>query len=136
MKKKEILIREWEKRYDSYIGYRNQYLNTLNISIIVIGVCISIAFGSDKISFSLTNLLMILAIIVLTGLFIAHVIVASFLKKFSKRISDIEKELGMYSYETIILLKHAVLVTKYVSLAGSISFTILLILYDLRIIII
>lgn len=133
MTEDEKLIREWEKRYDSYILYRTQYLNLISICLIIIGVILSVALRAENVADTVINGLLMLGIVILIGTFYAHIIVLNFLKKLSSRITEIEIKLSINKFDTVMLLKQAVLFTKYVSLLGIITVFTLLILFNLGI---
>ena len=82
MEQEEILMREWEKRYDSYIHYRNQYLNFILLMLIVIATSYTIAFNTD-ISYESKNVLMSIPVICISFGLYAYVVVIKIINKLS-----------------------------------------------------
>ncbi len=125
MEQKEILMREWEKRYDSYIHYRNQFLNFISLMLIVIVSSYTIAFNID-IAYVSKNILMSLPVIcVLLGLYTCVVII-KVTNKLSIRMNELQNELGMGSFDTLESLTSAVGSMKYVNVMLFIIFVCIL----------
>ncbi len=127
MGREEIILKEWEKRYESYLYYRNQYISTINLAVIIVGVCLTLAFSNPHNLKILRNVLMILALAVCIFLFIAHIIAQRFINNLGKRIRALEKELDMKDFETTHLLEKTLPLTKFGSLLAAIVILMLIV---------
>lgn len=109
-KESEILMREWERRYESYREYRNQYLTVLSIcaSGYVVGMSLAAGLNIPAIIRAIIFGVTLLGLILLG---IAHFIALKAVDVLGERMSELQAALGMRPFNNVWLLKTALRVS-------------------------
>jgi hypothetical protein len=120
MDQKEIYLKEWEKRYDSYLSYRNQYLfvSTMMVIIVAGSFTLAFAFKFDEI---LKLILLSAPPLTMLVYYLAHRVAEIYLLQLDRRLSILQKRLRMGNFQTVGSLLFAVRISQ---LIGAVSFVI------------
>lgn len=123
MDKEEIMIREWEQRYESYRQYRAQYITVT--SFVVPGVVLGIGISrSDGFNLAAQLVVLVTVCMVVICYIAAHIIAFPAIKNLGKCLKKLEKDLGMSDFHTTESLQRSL----WVSFAGSIITVIIILL--------
>jgi hypothetical protein len=114
MDDKDLLLKEWAVRYQSYHQYRGQYVVVLSIGLTL--WVLTVVYTSIRIANSFHKLV-ILFILCIIGIVIilAHHVALSSIKKLGERIEVLESKVGIEPFRTTRLLDIAL----RISLSGS-----------------
>lgn len=124
--KDEILLREWEQRYETYRGYCNNYLTVLSISAGAYILAFTWALGKDT-SLEARLAIFISLLFLLIGLIRSHQIAIRSIGQLRSRLRTLEKALKMEEYHTADLLEIALHTTyRAAVLAAICNFIIIL----------
>ncbi|UCG70745.1 MAG: hypothetical protein JSV09_07010 [Thermoplasmata archaeon] len=118
MDQKEIYMREWEKRYDSYLSYRYQYLFVSIVMVLFVSGSFTLAFAF-KFDYILKIILLSAPTLVMIIYYYAHVVAEVYLKQLAQRMRALEVRLKMGPFHTVDPLLFAV---KTSQIIGVISF--------------
>ena len=127
MDPKEVLLKEWEQRYESYRSYRGQYLNVLSLSLTAWLVAIGYVASNFDRRFACLIILSVV-VLVMCALILAHYIARAGIKALGRRLDSLQKELGMAPFPTTRLLERALVVTL-VGSWGALAITVILVGY-------
>jgi hypothetical protein len=120
MDQKQIYLKEWEKRYDSYIWYRNQYLFVSTIMVIIVSGSFALAFA-----FNFNDIMKIILLsappLTMLVYYFAHRIAEVYLLQLDRRMTLLQKRLNMGNYQTVGPLLFAVRISQ---LIGAVSFVV------------
>jgi hypothetical protein len=120
MDQRTIYLKEWEKRYDSYIWYRNQYLFVSTIMVILVSGSFTLAFAF-KFDFILKLILLSAPALIMLVYYYAHRVAEVYLVQLDLRMSLLQKRLRMGNYHTVGPLLFAVRISQ---LIGAVSFVV------------
>ena len=120
MDQKEIYLKEWEKRYDSYLSYKYQYLFVSAIMAVIVSGSFTLAFA-----FKFDEILKIILLsappITMLVYYFAHRVAEIYLLQLDRRLSLLQKRLRMGNFQTVGPLLFAVRISQ---LIGAVSFVI------------
>lgn len=107
---KEILLKEWEQRYESYRQYRGHYITVLSTALtaglLLLGYIIT---GNLEKNSKLVILSLHLAVFL--TLIVAHRIARKHIRKLGERLDALELALGMEDFHTTALLESTLAAT-------------------------
>ena len=109
---KEILLREWEQRYESYRAYARQYLTGLSITVTGYAVALTILL-SVSINPILRIIGLMVVIIALFGMFLGHRIIIPEYIRVGQRMDTLEEKLGIGKFGTVTPLIRVARVSMY-----------------------
>lgn len=96
---KELLLREWEQRYESYRSFRAQYLTILSITASGYIVGLAVALG-EKFPTKYRPVVLVGAGLLLIASIAGHVIGISLIRKLGDRIDTLEESLRIRAFRT------------------------------------
>jgi len=107
---KDVMLKEWEQRYESYRQYRAQYLHVLGIvgSIWILAASIVADKALDP---AVALLLGCGSLLMGGGAVIAHFIAMRAITRLAARLSELEQKLEMQHFDTTRTLRLALWVT-------------------------
>lgn len=111
-------MREWEKRYQSYLSYRNQYLFVSTVMVILVAGSFTLAFAFEF-DYILKLILLSAPPLIMVVYFVAHVVAEIYLKQLDHRMRALEVRLKMGHFHTMDPLLFAVKTSQVI---GVISF--------------
>jgi hypothetical protein len=120
MDQREIYLKEWEKRYDSYISYKYQYIFVSAMMVVIVSGSFTLAFlfRSDEI---LRLILLSAPPLTMLVYYLAHRVAEMYLIQLDRRLSLLQKRLRMGNFQTVGPLLFAVRISQ---LIGAVSFII------------
>ncbi len=123
---REILLREWEQRYESYRAYTREYMAGVTIAVTGTAVAMSLALGLNVIHI-LRVLILILIMVFVSAFLLGHRIVIDGFTRLGNRITTLENKLGMEKFATItpvVRVARAVAIGSIVIWLGILGITI------------
>jgi hypothetical protein len=93
MDQREIYLKEWEKRYDSYISYKYQYIFVSAMMVVIVSGSFTLAFlfRSDEI---LRLILLSAPPLTMLVYYLAHRVAEMYLIQLDRRLSLLQKRLS------------------------------------------
>lgn len=107
---RDILLKQWEQRYESYRSIRGQYLLSISITFTIWVLGISFALRNN-ISDGYRPYLLGFFTILMLIYFAAQLFTRKEVRLLGDRIAVLEKSLGMQEYRTTGMMERAVLYT-------------------------
>ena len=111
--KSEIIMREWEQRYESYREYRKIYYTLIGLTITGYFLLLSLAFGFN-IGYIAKIIILAFLMFFVTLLVIVNMVGNRGVNQLGERINELEKELGMREFDTVGPLRKALVITKII----------------------
>jgi len=104
---KEILLREWEQRYESYRAYTRSYLTWMSVAVTgyAVGMSLILTLG---IAPMLRIALLAMVLFFLTVVLLAHRITLKEFTRLGQRLDNLEGKLGIEIFATAQPLRTAV----------------------------